>query len=59
MPELACLTLTSFDDDALLDAIMAAAAGYVLKQIKGSDSWPPYAPSHPGSRCSPRPPPAA
>ncbi|MCT7357238.1 response regulator transcription factor [Streptomyces sp. 15-116A] len=37
MPELACLMLTSFDEEALLDSIMAGAAGYVRKQIKGSD----------------------
>ena len=38
MPDLACLMLTSFDDEeALLDSIMAGASGYVLNQIQGSD----------------------
>jgi two-component system, NarL family, response regulator DevR len=37
-PSIACLMLTSYtDDEALFDAIMAGAAGYILKQIRGTD----------------------
>jgi DNA-binding NarL/FixJ family response regulator len=37
-PSLQALILTSYDDDeALFSAIMAGAAGYVLKDVRGSD----------------------
>ncbi len=37
-PDIACIMLTSYaDDEALFAAIMAGAAGYVLKQVGGSN----------------------
>jgi two-component system response regulator DevR len=37
-PEVRCLMLTSFnDDEALFDAIVAGASGYVLKEVRGGD----------------------
>jgi two-component system response regulator DevR len=36
-PEIACIMLTSYaDDEALFAAVMAGAAGYILKQVGGS-----------------------
>ncbi len=38
LPDIKCLMLTSYaDDEALFDAIMAGASGYVLKEIRGND----------------------
>jgi two-component system response regulator DevR len=38
MPAVHCLMLTSYaDDEALFDAIMAGASGYVLKQIRATE----------------------
>ena len=38
MPDLRCLMLTSFtSDEAMLDAILAGASGYVVKDIRGME----------------------
>ena len=37
-PTIKALMLTSYqDDEALFDAIMAGASGYLLKQVRGTD----------------------
>ena len=47
-----CLMLTRYsDDEALFDAIMAGASGYLLKQIRGRTWSARSAPSPAGSRC--------
>jgi two-component system response regulator DevR len=38
LPDTRCLMLTSYaDDEALFNAIMAGASGYVLKDVRGTD----------------------
>ncbi|HVQ18248.1 MAG TPA: response regulator transcription factor [Actinomycetes bacterium] len=38
LPDVGCLMLTSYaDDEAMVDALLAGAGGYVLKNIRGDD----------------------
>ena len=38
LPDLACLMLTSYgDDEGLFESVMAGAAGYVLKEVRGGE----------------------
>lgn len=37
-PDVACLMLTSYpDDEAMFDAVLGGAVGYLLKQVRGAD----------------------
>ena len=52
MPDVKCLMLTSFsDDEALFDAIMAGASGYVLKRFADTTWWMPFVRSPPARAC--------
>ena len=47
------MMLTSFDDDdALFDAILAGASGYILKEVRGADLVERSVGWRPASRCS-------
>ena len=51
-PDLRCLMLTSFtSDEAMLEAILAGASGYVVKDIKGMELARRSKTSVPVNRC--------
>ncbi|CAG7623215.1 response regulator, two-component system [Rhodococcus wratislaviensis IFP 2016] len=53
MPGLHCLVLTSYtDDQAMLDAILAGASGYVGKDIRGMELTEAVHEVGAASRCS-------
>ena len=53
MPELACLMLTSYtDEQAMFDAVLAGAAGYVIKDVRGNDIVNAVREVGAGGRCS-------